>query len=35
MLVLFIIHVAAAIKHMVIDKDGTMARMAPWMRRKA
>ena len=35
MLVLFIIHVAAAIKHMVIDTDGTMARMAPWMRRKA
>ena len=33
MLVLFVIHVAAAIKHMVIDKDGTMARMAPWMKR--
>lgn len=33
MLVLFVIHVGAAIKHMVVDKDGTMARMAPWMRR--
>ncbi|MBK6801437.1 MAG: cytochrome b [Novosphingobium sp.] len=33
MLVLFVIHVAAAIKHMVVDKDGTMARMAPWMKR--
>lgn len=33
MLLLFVIHVAAAIKHKVVDKDGTMARMAPWMKR--
>ena len=34
LLVLLAIHVAAAFKHMIIDKDGTMLRMAPWARRK-
>jgi len=33
MLVLLAIHVAAAFKHMIVDKDGTMLRMAPWAKR--
>lgn len=32
MLVLFAVHVAAALKHHLVDKDGTMRRMVPWMR---
>ena len=31
MLVLVIIHVGAALKHHLIDKDGTLRRMVPWM----
>ena len=32
MIVLVVIHVAAALKHRIIDKDETLQRMAPWMR---
>ena len=32
MLVLFVLHVGAALKHHVIDKDGTLARMVPWLK---
>lgn len=32
MLVLLLIHVAAALKHQIIDKDGTLRRMAPWIK---
>lgn len=32
MLVLFALHVVAALKHHFADKDGTMRRMAPWMK---
>jgi cytochrome b561 len=32
MLVLFVLHVAAALKHQFVDKDGTMRRMVPWMK---
>lgn len=32
MLVLFIVHVGAALKHHMIDKDATMRRMVPWMK---
>ena len=31
MLVLFALHVVAAIKHHFIDKDGTLRRIVPWM----
>ncbi len=30
MLALLLLHVVGAIKHMVIDRDGTMRRMLPW-----
>lgn len=32
MLVLLALHVGAALKHHLIDKDGTMRRMVPWMK---
>ena len=32
MLVLFAIHVLAALKHQFLDRDGTMSRMVPWGR---
>jgi cytochrome b561 len=32
MIALFVIHVGAALKHHLIDKDGTMRRMVPWLR---
>lgn len=32
MLVLFVLHVAAALKHQFIDRDGTTARMLPFRR---
>lgn len=32
MIALVVIHVAAALKHRIIDKDVTLQRMAPWMR---
>lgn len=32
MLVLFVLHVGAALKHQFLDKDGTLARMLPWAR---
>lgn len=32
MLVLFVVHVGAALKHHLIDKDGTLRRMAPWVK---
>lgn len=32
MIVLFVLHVGAALKHHLLDKDGTMRRMAPWMK---
>lgn len=32
MLVLFGLHVAAALKHQFIDRDGTLARMVPFLR---
>jgi len=32
MLVLLALHVAAALKHRFVDRDGTMRRMAPWMK---
>jgi cytochrome b561 len=32
MLLLFVLHVAAALKHQFLDKDGTMRRMLPWMK---
>lgn len=31
MLVLLALHVAAALKHQLLDKDGTMRRMVPWL----
>ena len=30
MLLLIVLHVAAALKHAVLDRDGTMRRMLPW-----
>ena len=33
MLALFALHVAAALKHQFIDRDTTMARMVPWLKR--
>jgi cytochrome b561 len=32
MLVLFVLHVVAALKHHLIDKDATLRRMAPWLK---
>ena len=32
MFVLFVLHVAAAFKHLFVDKDGTMRRMVPWLK---
>ncbi len=32
MLVLFLLHVAGALKHQFLDHDGTLRRMVPWMR---
>lgn len=32
MILLFVIHVAAALKHHLIDKDRTMRRMVPWIK---
>jgi cytochrome b561 len=32
MFLLFWLHVAAALKHQFLDKDGTMRRMLPWMK---
>ena len=32
MLVLFALHVAAALKHQFLDRDGTLARMVPFLR---
>lgn len=31
MVALFVLHVVAALKHQVIDKDGTLRRMVPWL----
>lgn len=31
MIALFVLHVAAALKHHLIDKDGTLRRMVPWL----
>lgn len=33
MLILFALHVVGALKHMVIDRDSTMARMSPFSRK--
>lgn len=33
MLVLFLLHVAGALKHQLVDRDDTMARMLPFLRR--
>lgn len=32
MLVLFALHVVAALKHQFMDRDGTLRRMAPWVK---
>lgn len=32
MLVLFVLHVAAALKHQFVDRNGTLARMLPFLR---
>ena len=32
MLVLFALHIGAALKHQIVDKDGTMRRMVPWLK---
>lgn len=32
MIALFVLHVLAALKHHMIDKDGTMRRMVPWLK---
>lgn len=32
MLVLLAAHVLAALKHQIVDKDGTLRRMAPWLK---
>lgn len=32
MLVLFVLHVGAALKHHLVDKDGTLRRIVPWIR---
>ena len=32
MVALFVLHVAAALKHHLVDKDGTMRRMVPWLK---
>jgi cytochrome b561 len=32
MLVLFVLHVGAALKHHLVDKDSTLRRMVPWMK---
>ena len=32
MLVLFVLHVGAALKHHLVDKDSTMRRMVPWLK---
>ncbi len=32
MLVLFVLHVAAALKHQFVDRNGTLARMIPFLR---
>jgi cytochrome b561 len=32
MLVLFVLHVGAALKHHMVDKDSTLRRMVPWMK---
>jgi cytochrome b561 len=32
MMALVALHLAAAVKHHLIDRDGVMARMAPWLR---
>lgn len=31
MIALFVLHLAGALKHQLLDKDGTMRRIAPWM----
>ena len=31
---LLVLHVAAALKHHYVDKDGVLARMAPWVTRR-
>ena len=33
MLILVALHVAGALKHQLLDHDGTLARMIPWLRR--
>ena len=35
MLLLVIAHVAAAIKHQLVDRDGTLARMLPFLNRSS
>lgn len=35
MLLLFLLHTAAALKHMFVDRDDTMGRMIPLLRRKS
>jgi cytochrome b561 len=35
MLFLFVLHVAGALKHQFLDRDGEMARMIPWLRKSA
>jgi cytochrome b561 len=32
MLLLLVLHVAAALKHQFVDKDGTLRRIVPWMK---
>jgi cytochrome b561 len=34
MIFLLVLHVAAALKHQFVDRDGTLGRMIPWLRRK-
>lgn len=35
LLSLVILHIAAALKHQFIDRDGTLARMLPWLKKDA
>lgn len=34
-LLLFVLHVAGALKHHFVEKDGTLARMMPWIQKSA
>jgi cytochrome b561 len=35
MVVLLVLHIAAALKHQFFDRDGTLGRMIPWLQRKS